>query len=156
MCAWGEGLPATLGPGPLLDEPPFQLGAWLAPAAPPDNPAAAATDPILVATAYRVRAAQVLSDIAGVLGQEADAARYAELAESARQAFHDEYVTPHGRVASDSQAYALVLEFSLLTDESQRARAAARLVEAARTKAHKIATGFLRTPLICDALTSAG
>jgi alpha-L-rhamnosidase len=157
MCAWVDGLTARLGAGTLFDQPPFQLGDWLDPAAPPDNPAAAATDPILVATAYRVRTAQVLSEIARVLGEEADAAKYAELADSVRQAFHDEYVTPNGRVASDSQTgYALALEFGLLAEEHQRARAAARLIEAVRTKAHKIATGFLGTPLICDALTSAG
>jgi alpha-L-rhamnosidase len=157
MCAWVDGLTARLGAGTLFDQPPFQLGDWLDPAAPPDNPAAAATDPVLVATAYRVRAAQVLSDIATVLGEEADAAKYAELADSVRQAFHDEYVTPNGRVASDSQTgYALALAFALLSEEHQRARAAARLVEVVRLKAHKIATGFLGTPLICDALTSAG
>ena len=157
MCAWVDGLTATLGAGTLFDQPPLQLGDWLDPAAPPDSPTAGATDPILVATAYRVRTAQVLSGIAGILGQEADSAKYAELADSVRQAFHDEYVTPNGRVASDSQTgYALALEFSLLPDENQRARAAERLVEAVRTRAHKIATGFLGTPLICDALTSAG
>ena len=157
MCAWVDGLTATLGAGTLFDQPLLQLGDWLDPAAPLDNPTAGTTDPILVATAYRVRTAQVLSEIAGVLGQEADSAKYAELADSVRQAFHDEYVTPNGRVASDSQTgYALALEFSLLPDESQRAHAAARLVEVVRTKAHKIATGFLGTPLICDALTSVG
>ena len=157
MCAWVDGLTARLGTGTLFDQPPFQLGDWLDPAAPPDNPAAAATDPILVATAYRVRTAEVLSDIARVLGEDADAVRYAELADGVRQAFRDEYVTPHGRVASDSQTgYALALEFSLLPREEQRARAAERLVEAVRMKRHKIATGFLGTPLICDALVSAG
>src|SRR5205823_4185399 len=74
-----------------------------------------------------------------------------------REAFHDEYVSPNGRIASDSQtAYALALEFALLPDEAQRARAADRLVEVVRQKGHKIATGFLGTPLICDALTHAG
>ena len=146
-----------IGPGTLFNQPPFQLGDWLDPAARPDNPAAGATDSILAATAYRVRTAQVLADIAGVLGEAADAARYAALAESVRQAFHDEYVTPHGRLASDSQtSYALALEFSLLPGEKQRARAAERLVKVVRMKPHKIATGFLGTPLICDALTSAG
>ena len=59
-----------------------------------------------------------------MLGEEADAARYADLAEGVRQAFHDEYVTPRGRLVSDSQtAYALALEFGLLRDPDQRARA---------------------------------
>jgi alpha-L-rhamnosidase len=157
MRAWVDGLTALLGTGTLFDNPSLQFGDWLDPAAPADNPAAAATDPILVATAYRARVARVLSEIATVLGEEADAAKYAELAESVRQAFHDEYVTPHGRIASDSQtAYALGLEFALVTDEQHRKRAAERLVEAVRMKGHKIATGFLGTPLVCDALTTAG
>jgi alpha-L-rhamnosidase len=157
MCAWVDGLTAVLGPDSLFDRPEFQFGDWLDPAAPPDNPAAAATDPILVATAYRARVARVLSEIAAVLGLSDDARRFALLAEGVRRAFHDEYVTPHGRVASDSQtAYAMALEFGLLTDDAHRARAAERLVHAVRQKRHRIATGFLGTPLICDALTDTG
>ena len=80
----------------------MQLGDWLDPAAPPDEPWAATTDPHLVATAYRAHVADLLARIAAVLGEEADAAKYAELAEGVRQAFHDEYVTPRGRLVSDS------------------------------------------------------
>jgi len=157
MRAWVNGLTAVLGPGSLFHTPPFQLGDWLDPAAPPDNPAAASTDPVLVATAYRVRVARVLSEIASVLGEDADAARYAELADGVLDAFHEEYVTPNGRLASDSQtAYALALEFALLPGEHQRRRAGERLVEVVRRQRHRIATGFLGTPLICDALTTAG
>ena len=79
----------------------MQLGDWLDPAAPPDAPWAATTDPHLVATAYRAHVADLLARIAAVLGEESDAAKYAELAEGVRQAFHDEYVTPRGRVVSD-------------------------------------------------------
>ena len=58
---------------------------------------------------------------------------------------------------SDSQtAYALALEFGLLRDPDQRALAGRRLVELVRAKRHHVATGFLGTPLICDALTSVG
>ncbi len=157
MRAWVDGRTAVLGPGSLFHTPAFQLGDWLDPAAPPDNPAAASTDPVLVATAYRVRVARVLSEIASVLGADADAARYAELAEGVLDAFHQEYVSPNGRLAGDSQtAYALALEFALLPAERQRRRAAERLVQVVRRQRHRIATGFLGTPLICDALTTAG
>jgi alpha-L-rhamnosidase len=157
MCLWVDSLTATLGSGTLWDRPAFQLGDWLDPSAPPDNPALAATDSILVATAYRARVAQILSEVACLLGQESDAAKYAELAGSVRSAWNDEYVTPHGRVVSDSQtAYALALEFALLPDEHQRVHAARRLVAVVRRQGHRIATGFLGTPLICDALTTAG
>jgi alpha-L-rhamnosidase len=58
---------------------------------------------------------------------------------------------------SDSQtAYALALTLGLLRDPDQRALAGRRLVELVRRKGHRIATGFLGTSLICDALTGAG
>jgi alpha-L-rhamnosidase len=157
MRAWVDGLTASLGPGTLFDRPAMQLGDWLDPAAPPDAPWAAATDPHLVATAYRAHVADLLARIAAVLGEEAHAAKYLELAEGVRQAFHDEYVTPRGRLVSDSQtAYALALEFGLLRDPDQRDRAGRRLVDLVRAKGYHVATGFLGTPLICDALTGAG
>ena len=94
-----------------------------------DARGAAADLPTLVATAYRAHVAGLLARIAAVLGEEADAAKYAELAGSVRQAFHDEYVSPRGRMVSDTQAaYALALEFGLLPDPEQRAHAAERLV----------------------------
>ncbi|HEY3879420.1 MAG TPA: alpha-L-rhamnosidase C-terminal domain-containing protein, partial [Trebonia sp.] len=132
----------------LFDKPARQLGDWLDPAAPAGQPWAATTDPHLVATAYRAHVASLLSRVAAVLGEEADAAKYAELADGVGQAFHDEYVTPRGRIASDSQtAYALALEFGLLRDREQRELAGARLTELVRAKGHHVATGFLGTPL---------
>jgi alpha-L-rhamnosidase len=157
MRAWVDGLTASLGPVGLFDKPAVQLGDWLDPAAPPDAPWRAETDAHLVATAYRAHVAGLLSRIAAVIGEEADAAKYADLANGVRQAFHDEFVTQGGRIASSGQTgYALALEFALLPDPEQRARAARQLVRLVREKGHKVATGFLGTPLICDALTSAG
>ncbi|WP_328455894.1 glycoside hydrolase family 78 protein [Streptomyces sp. NBC_00386] len=157
MRAWVDGVTASLGPAGLFDKPALQLGDWLDPAAPPDAPWQAETDAHLVATAYRAHVAGLLSRIAAVIGEEADAAKYGELASGVRQAFHDEYVTQGGRIADSGQTgYALALEFALLPDAGQRARAARQLVRLVREKGHRVATGFLGTPVICDALTSAG
>ena len=99
-----------------------------------------------MATAYRAHVAGLLARIAAALGEEADAAKYAELAGSVRQAFHDEYVSPRGRMVSDTQAaYALALEFGLLPDPEQRAHAAERLVRLVRANGHHVAAGFLGT-----------
>ena len=65
-------------------------------------------------------------------------------------------MTPTGRVAFPSQtAYALALEFDLLTAE-QREHAGRLLAEQVLKDGFHIATGFLGTPLVTDALTNAG
>jgi alpha-L-rhamnosidase len=135
----------------------FQLGDWLDPTAPPQDPAAARTDRYLVATAYFARSAQCLADIAELLGEDADAEHYAGLARRIRAAFAAEYLLPDGRMTSDSQtAYALALAFGLIPDDEQRAAAARRLVDLVAEARHRIATGFAGTNLISDALTDAG
>lgn len=134
-----------------------QLGDWLDPTAPPENPAKAQTSPELVATAYFALSARLVADAARVLGRDADAARYAELSARVAAAFRKEFTTPGGRLSSDSQAaYAVALAFGLLTDPDARARAATQLVRILREGHYVIGTGFVGTPLICDALTDTG
>ncbi|MFI1963228.1 family 78 glycoside hydrolase catalytic domain [Streptomyces pathocidini] len=157
MCAWVDTAASYAAEGGGLWRHVFQLGDWLDPTAPPDRPAEARTDGDLVANAYLVRTAAVLGDIAEVLGEGADAARYRALADSVRAAFNEEFVTPAGRLSSDAQtAYALALCFGLLPDARQRERAGERLAAIVRGADFRIATGFTGTPLICDALYAAG
>jgi hypothetical protein len=74
-----------------------------------------------------------------------------------REAFAEAFVTPAGRVVSDAQtAYALALEWDLLPMEAQRRVAGRRLADLVRASGFRIGTGFVGTPLICDALTSTG
>jgi len=135
----------------------FQFGDWLDPSAPPENPAAAKTDADIVATAYFFRSTSRLAAAAEVLGHDADAARYASLAEGIRAAFVAEFVTPAGRMLSDAHtAYALAIGFGLLTDPALVAKAGARLAELVRSHGYRIGTGFVGTPLICDALCRGG
>jgi hypothetical protein len=96
----------------------FQLGDWLDPAAPPDDPGAARTDGDLVGNAYVARSADVLAETARLLREKGDAVRYEEPARSVRATFAEEFVTPAGLMASDAQtAYALALCFSMLPTE---------------------------------------
>ena len=156
MCTWVDQIAELAGDDHLWDKG-FQFGDWLDPAAPADNPAAARTDAALVATAYHAHTARVLARTADVLGHDEDRARYDELAEQIVAAFNREFVTPSGRLASDAQtAYALALRFELLTSPAQRRRAADRLVELVRQEGYCIGTGFVGTPLVCDALVDAG
>lgn len=154
MTAWIDAFAARAGED--LDFPGggFSFGDWLDTAAPPDNPAAARTPWQCVATAYLARSACTVAQAAEVLGR--DGARFAELGERAAARFRAEYVSPNGRVAFPSQtAYALALEFDLL-EPSQRAHAGRLLAEQVLEDGFHIASGFLGTPLVTDALTNAG
>lgn len=156
MRAWVDHVAGLAGERRLWDRG-FQFGDWLDPSAPPDWPAGGRTDPHLVATAYFARSAELVGRAAGVLGRADDEARYLALADEVRRAFANEYVTPSGRLASDSAtAFALALQFGLLRDEEQRRRAGERLAELARENGYRVGTGFVGTPLICDALCGVG
>jgi alpha-L-rhamnosidase len=156
MKMWVDLLERTAGPSRLWDKG-FQFGDWLDPSAPPDNPAAAKCPSFIVATAYFARSAEITGQAAAVLGKEDVAKHYLDLATEVRTAFRNEYMTPNGRLLSDSStAYSLALQFDLLETAEQRQHAGARLAELARDSGYTISTGFVGTPLICDALCSVG
>ena len=80
MRAWVEFVRALAGET-LLWPQMFQLGDWLDPDAPPDQPWRAKTDAVLVATAYFAQSARLVSLAAGVLGLADLADEYGQLAE---------------------------------------------------------------------------
>jgi len=154
MTSWIDAFEQRAGADLDFPEGGFSFGDWLDTAAPPENPAAARTPWQCVATAYLARSARTVAQAAEVLGR--DGSRFADLAERAAARFRTEYVTPAGRVGFPSQtAYALALEFDLLTDE-QREHAGRLLAEQVLKDDFRIASGFLGTPLVTDALTNAG
>ncbi|MBN1247689.1 MAG: family 78 glycoside hydrolase catalytic domain, partial [Anaerolineae bacterium] len=156
MKAWVDLIDKLAGENRLWDTG-FQFGDWLDPAAPPDNPGAALTPGYIVATAYLVRSAEIVAETAQILGRDEEAVHYTALANEVRQAFQHEYVTPAGRILGDAAtAYALALQFALLPEGSQREHAGERLVALVRGNGFRINTGFVGTPLICDALCSQG
>ncbi|WP_161884140.1 glycoside hydrolase family 78 protein [Deinococcus alpinitundrae] len=156
MKAWVDYVHSRTGPSLLWDQD-FQFGDWLDPAAPPTNPADGRTNPSVVATAYFVRSAELVANTASILGRKDDATHYQQLANDVRAAFEAEYVTANGRIISDSStAYALAVQFTLLRGEKQRTYAGRRLRALVRENGYRIGTGFVGTPLICDALCSVG
>jgi len=156
MRAWVD-LEAAIAGERYLWEFGFQFGDWLDPTAPLDNPAAGRTPTYIVATAYLARSAEIIGLAAGLLGKTDDEARYLELADKVRAAFNRDFVTPSGRMVSDSSTgYALALQFALLPTAEQRSYAGQRMAALARAGRFRVSTGFVGTPLICDALSSVG
>lgn len=139
----------------LWKEDSYQFGDWLDPKAPPDEPGNSVTDPLLVANAYLCHITSLMKDIYDVLGLTDLSEQYEESAIQVKTAFQERYITPTGRVASDSQtALALCIHFQLFASESQQAVAVARLrTLILQNSRFKIATGFAGTHIIGHALT---
>jgi alpha-L-rhamnosidase len=134
----------------------FQLGDWLDPAAPPDDPGAGRTDRYLIATAYYAWSARHLASAAAVLGQDDDCQHYDMLAHHVRQAFLDAYMHADGTMVNDTQtAYAIGIQFDLLPAWAQPG-AGQRLADLVAAGGHTIQTGFIGTPLIAPALSATG
>ncbi len=133
----------------------FTFGDWLAFATTRSDYPGATTDKDLIMQAYFARSTDVVRQAAMILGKSSDAARYGELLAKIKEVFNDEFVSPNGRLSSNTQtAYALALGFDLLPKDL-RVRAAERLVADVRRFKH-ITTGFLGAPLMCPVLTDWG
>jgi alpha-L-rhamnosidase len=156
MRAWVDAVRADAGESGLWAGR-LQLGDWLDPSAPPDQPGKAKVDGDTVATAYFARSLRQVAEAAAMLENTADAETYHALAERSRRAFVAEYVTPAGRMMSDAPtAYALALAFDLVRDAPTRAALADRLAALVRESGYRISTGFVGTPIIADALSDGG
>ncbi|MCK9794071.1 glycoside hydrolase family 78 protein [Isoptericola sp. 4D.3] len=153
--AWVDKVSGLAGPGRLWDAG-MQLGDWLDPTAPPEDPLRAQTDPHLVATAYLARSARAVADLARALGRDDDAARYATLAAEVAAAYRGRYVDSGDPTHDTQTAHALSVVFGLLPDEDARRRAGERLAELVRAGGNTVGTGFAGTPLVADALSSTG
>ncbi|MFN8531099.1 MAG: alpha-L-rhamnosidase C-terminal domain-containing protein [Anaerolineae bacterium] len=156
MRAWVDYIASAAGESRLWDKG-FQFGDWLDPTAPPDKPGQARTHKAIVATAYFARSTDLVARAAEILDRADDQQKYAALAGEIHAAFAREFITPSGRMVSDAEtAYALAIEFDLLPTAEQRQRAGDRLAELVLESGYHIRTGFVGTPLICDALCHTG
>jgi alpha-L-rhamnosidase len=130
-------------------------GDWLAFATTRSDYPGATTEKDLIATAYYAYSTGLLAKIADILGKTDDAKRYLQLSERIKAAFVHEFVTPSGRLVSNTQtAYSLALSFRLLPEDLV-AKAATYLAEDVKKMGH-LTTGFVGTPLLCAVLSANG
>jgi alpha-L-rhamnosidase len=155
MVAWLRAAVGAAGPEMRFDEG-FQFGDWLDPAAPPNDPGAARTPWQLVAQAYLTYSASIASQAAALLGEDNESTRLRDISDRARTMFREQYIASDGALKPPTQtSYALALRFGLL-ESGEHSAAGARLAEVVAADGYKIASGFVGTPLITDALSDEG
>ncbi|SDC89745.1 Ig-like domain (group 3) [Nocardioides lianchengensis] len=111
----------------------------------------------VLGTMYYAEDARMLSEMAAAIGEDADAAEYAALSTSVREAFVDEFVQANGVVQGNSQAgYAMALGMGMVADPALREKVAAKFVAKLAASDNHLTTGFLGTPWLLPALSSIG
>ena len=114
------------------------------------------TDPDFIATAFYAYSAHLLSLAAKDLGNTQDEKYYTDLFGRIKDVFIHEYVTPAGRVGTESQtSYVLALTFDLLPEKLQQS-AAGFLVKDIKSRNNHLSTGFLGTSFLCHVLSRFG
>ncbi len=114
------------------------------------------TDHDFIATAFFAYSTNLLAKAAKELEKTDDEKYYSELFEKIKSVFINEYVTPAGRVGTNSQtSYVLALMFDLLP-ENLREKSAQFLVDDIKSRRNHLSTGFLGTPFLCHVLTQTG
>lgn len=162
MKAWVEYMIGQSGDSFIFSSG-FHFGDWLSFAeyysynynAPDYGYAGAHTDKVLIATAYFFHSTGIMKKTADVLGKKEDSERYSAISLRIKEAFQREFITGTGRLVSGTQtAYVLSLSFGLIPDDL-KTTVARRFADDVRYFGH-LTTGFLGTPLICQALSDNG
>ena len=140
--------------GTHLVFPTFTFGDWLAQDGMTPQSLKGGTEDAFIQGVYFMQSIRLTGQAAQVLGESADAARYAALADEAHAALIDEYVSPGGRLALDTQtAYVLALKHGICRDKEKLiACFRARL----RKDFYRITCGFTGAPLMLPVLLENG
>ncbi|MCK5776457.1 MAG: family 78 glycoside hydrolase catalytic domain, partial [Bacteroidales bacterium] len=133
----------------------MHFGDWLSYSSEAADFPGATTDKDLIATAYYANSSSTLSKIAAIIGNKGDEKKYKTQYEKIKKAFKTEFITPSGRLSSNTQtAYVLALSFGLVPDELIERSAIYLAKDVAHLK--HLTTGFLGTPLLMQTLCNTG
>ncbi len=147
-------LDASKGERQYTFEPGFQFGDWLGLDGPSETSFKGGTDDNYLGAAYYYQSAKLTAQAAEVLGYTGDAAHYSGLAKCIKQGILNEYFTPNGRFALDTQAaYVVALKFGLWID---RERLVSQFVERLKKDGFRIRCGFVGAPMLCTVLAENG
>ncbi len=154
MKAWVDYIARRAGDNYLWQND-HTFGDWLAYSTNRSDYPGATTSKDFIRQAYFARSTDLLVRTARVLGRKKDVKKYSRLLAKVKKAFQDEFVTPNGRLSSDTQtAYSLAVAFDLLPKKLEPV-AAARLAEDVDRFKH-ITVGFLGASVVNHALSEHG
>ncbi len=147
----------TLTDDGLVIRKGFHYGDWLFFIHPTDwNAKPGYTDVDLIATAFFFYSTSLVEKTAKILNKTDDIIYFKELEKNIKNSFNKEFVTPNGRLSSNSQtAYVLALQFKLL-DSTDIKSAVRYLTEDIKKREFHLSSGFLGTPYICHVLSQNG
>ncbi len=132
----------------------FTFGDWLAMDGVTEQSMKGGTEDAYVASVYYYASTRKLARAAAVLGNAEDAEKYSGLAIHIREAILNEYFTPSGRLAVDTQAgYIIALHFGIWRE---KAVLEAGLRSRLKRDGNRIRCGFVGAPLICETLAENG
>ena len=134
----------------------FNYGDWLAlDGETLKNSMHGRTDTVFLASAFYAECLRLMAEIAKLLKDKAES-EYRKKYDYTIERIRYEYITPSGRLASDTMtAQALALCFHIVPEE-QRATVAEQLNKNAYSYNHRVTTGFAGTPYLLFALTDNG
>jgi alpha-L-rhamnosidase len=136
----------------LLIGPRMQLGDWLDPDAPDGQPWAAKVSGQFMSNAYHALSIRILAQTEALVGDPSEADRLTKYFEELRALIWSELGQEAAKTPTGA---ATLLEFDLAPSE-QRPAIAASLAKSVRVSNGRIATGFLGTPIILDAMSKNG
>ena len=130
------------------------FGDWLALDGPTPTSFKGSTNDTFISSVYYYRSVQIVRQMAEVLNKAEDTVHYSELEEKIKKAVLDEFFTPTGRLAIDTQAaYVIALKFKIYLD---RERIVEQFKARLKQDMYQIKCGFVGAPLLCTVLAEAG
>jgi len=155
-CVFWAGLLSTGKKKYIWDTPAvFHFGDWVAPDVPKMSQWQGRSK--WTATASLRNTSGLVAQIAEILGEHTDAARYRDLSEKVADAYCSVLTDGNGRLLEEFQtAYVLPLYLDMFPSEAVKAQAADNLVKLVEKSDHCIGTGFPGTPYILFALADNG
>ncbi|WP_026510221.1 family 78 glycoside hydrolase catalytic domain [Butyrivibrio sp. LC3010] len=141
---------AKRGERKYINDFSFTFGDWLALDGATETSFKGSTEDAYLSTVYDYRSAVIVADAAKILGYEQDEMKYRAHAEKIREAILNEYFTPNGRLAMDSQTGILVaLKFGICKD---REKLISQLKARFKKDMYKIKGGFVGATMMCTVL----